>query len=43
MINPKALELNIRHELTASKEHGEDYFCCTYGLAEAMLEYIEQI
>ena len=42
MINPEALESNIRHELAASKERGEDCFCCTYGLAELILEYIEQ-
>ena len=42
MINPEALELNIRLELAASKEHGEDSVRCTYGLAELILEYIEQ-
>jgi hypothetical protein len=42
MINSEALELNIRLELTASKERGEDCFCCTYSLAELILEYIEQ-
>ena len=42
MINPEALELNIRLELGASRERGDDCFRCTYGLAELMLEYIEQ-
>ena len=42
MINPEALELNIRLELAASQERGEDCFRCTYGLAELILEYIEQ-
>ena len=42
MINPEALELNIRLELAASREHGDDCFRCTYGLAELILEYIEQ-
>ena len=42
MINPEALELNIRLELATSRERGEDCFRCTYGLAELILEYIEQ-
>ena len=42
MINPEALELNIKHELAASREHGDDCFRCTYGLVELILEYIEQ-
>ena len=42
MINPEALELNIRLELAASQEHGDDCFRCTYGLVELILEYIEQ-
>lgn len=42
MINPEALASNIRFELAASKECGEDCFRCTYGLAELILEYIEQ-
>ena len=42
MINPEALELNIRLEFAASKERGEDCFCCTYDLANVILEYIEQ-
>ena len=42
MINPKALEANIKSEYEASQEYGYDGFRCTYGLAELMLEYIEQ-
>ena len=42
MINPEALELNIKLELAASRERGDDCFRCTYGLVELMLEYIEQ-
>ena len=42
MIHPEALELNIRLEFAASKERGEDCFCCTYDLANVILEYIEQ-
>ena len=42
MINPEALELNVKLELAASREHGDDCFRCTYGLAELILEYIEQ-
>lgn len=42
MINPEALKVNIRHELEASRQNGEDCFRCTYGLIELILEYIEQ-
>ena len=42
MVNPEALKLNIKHELAASREHGDDCFRCTYGLVELILEYIEQ-
>ena len=42
MINPEALELNIKLELAASREHGNEHFRCTYDLAELILEYIEQ-
>lgn len=42
MINPEALKANIEHELANAQENGEDHFSCTYGLAELILEYIEQ-
>lgn len=42
MINPEALKANIEHELVNSKESGEEYFSCIYGLVELILEYIEQ-
>lgn len=42
MINPEALKENIKHEIEASKETGDEAFRCTYQLAEAIIEYIDQ-
>ena len=42
MINPKALRENIKHEIEASKKFGDDAFRCTYNVAEAIIEYIDQ-
>ena len=42
MIQPKSLKENIKHEIEASKQSGDDAFRCTYGLAECIIEYIDQ-
>ena len=42
MINPEALKENIKHEIEVSKQFGDDAFRCTYDLAEAIVEYIDQ-
>ena len=42
MINPKALKENIKHEIEASKKSGDDAFRCTHGLADAIIEYLDQ-
>ena len=42
MINPEALKENIKHEIEASKNSGDEAFRCTYQLAEVIIEYIDQ-
>ena len=42
MINSEALKANIKHEIEASKNSGDDAFRCTYQLAEVIIEYIDQ-
>lgn len=42
MINPEALKENIKHEIEASKNSGDEAFRCTYQLANVIIEYIEQ-
>ena len=42
MINAEALKANIKHEIEASRNSGDDAFRCTYQLAECIIEYIDQ-
>ena len=42
MINPEALKENIKHEIEASKNSGDEAFRCTYQLAEVIIKYIDQ-
>lgn len=42
MINPEALEENIKHEIEASKKSGDEAFRCTYQLAEVIIGYLDQ-
>ena len=42
MINPEALKENIKLEIETSKKSGDDAFRCTYQVAEAIIEYIDQ-
>lgn len=42
MINAEALKANIKHEIEASRNSGDDAFRCTYQLAEGIIEYIDQ-
>ena len=42
MINPEALKENIKHEIEASKQSGDDALRCTYQLAECIIEYLDQ-
>ena len=42
MINPEALKENIKHEIEASKNSGDEAFRCTYQLANVIIEYLDQ-